>query len=134
MRQESLCWTRIRWIHRLGRFAVVAIAGCLLHAAAVAQQQFPTPRLATISPPGGKIGTTFEITVTGSDLDGVEQIIFSHPGIKAERIPTPPPKPDPKKKDAKNKPPAKKPEPFLPNKFKVTIGGNVPVGVYIETR
>jgi hypothetical protein len=87
----------------------------------------PNPRLTTVSPCGGKAGTTFEVTFTGTDLEDPEQLVFSHAGIKAVPLipPVPPqPKPDPKK-------PAPKPPPPPPvTKFKVTIESNVPIGTY----
>ncbi len=94
---------------------------------ALGQQQasnLPTPRLMTVFPNGGKIGTTVEVTFTGTDLEEPDQLTFSHPGIKAEPIiPPDPAKPDPKK------PPVPAPKPVV-TKFKVTIAANVPVGQY----
>src|SRR5271168_770580 len=42
--------------------------------------QLPNPRLNTVYPPGGKIGTTFDVTFTGTDLDLPQALLFSHPG------------------------------------------------------
>src|SRR2546426_9669114 len=47
--------------------------------------QLPAARLSTISPPGGKAGTTVEVTVTGSDLDDAGQLNFSHTNITARQ-------------------------------------------------
>ncbi|MDE2681811.1 MAG: hypothetical protein OSB29_10695, partial [Verrucomicrobiota bacterium] len=44
----------------------------------------PAPRLLTTLPMGGKVGTTFEITISGDDLDGITGMHFSHPGITAK--------------------------------------------------
>ena len=46
-----------------------------------------------------------EVTFTGTDLEEPEQLLFSHPGIKAEPLadPEPPAKPDPKKPKQKPK-------------------------------
>lgn len=87
----------------------------------------PAPRLMTITPPGGKIGSSVEVTFTGTDLEEPEQLLFTHPGIKAEPLaaPQPPPaKPDPKKQPqpAKSKP--------VINRFKVTLAANVPPGIH----
>jgi hypothetical protein len=94
---------------------------------AAAQQQasnLPAPRLMTVTPPGGKIGATVEVTFTGTDLEEPEQLLFSNPGIKADPVmPPPPPPPDPKK------PPPPKMNPVV-TKFKVTIGASVPVGFH----
>ncbi|MBL8796110.1 MAG: PPC domain-containing protein, partial [Planctomycetia bacterium] len=84
-----------------------------------AQQQgpgFPSPRLASIFPAGAKVGSTVEVTVTGSDLEDATALYFSHPGIKAEFLE--PEKPDPK---VKNPPPP-------PLRFRVTLPADVPLG------
>jgi hypothetical protein len=81
-------------------------------------QNYPRLKLETVTPPGGKLGSTFEVVLNGEYLDDVKSLYFSDARIKAELVP--PPAPDPK---AKNPPPP-------PLKFKVTIPGDVPVGVY----
>jgi hypothetical protein len=91
---------------------------CLLLTCATspAQQQapqFPFARLFTIMPPGGKVGSAVEVTIGGADLEEAAALYFSHPGIKAERVP------DPMKAGS-----------FVANKFKVTIDGNVPLGIH----
>ena len=43
--------------------------------------QLPTPTLDTVFPPGGKAGTEAIVQVSGTDLDGVRSLRFSHPGI-----------------------------------------------------
>jgi len=108
----------------------LALAGGL--AAPVAGQvingnQLPNPRLTVLTPAGGKVGSTFEVTFAGSELDQPQALIFSHAGIKAEPIIPDPPKPDPKAKPDPKKPPA--PPPPI-TKFKVSIAGNTPVGSY----
>jgi hypothetical protein len=67
--------------------------------------QLPVARTSSFFPPGGRAGTSFEVTVSGSDLDEASGLHFSRMGITA----TP-------KADA--------------NKFTVTIASNVPPGVY----
>jgi hypothetical protein len=103
---------------RLTALALLLTAGAPLAA------QYPTPRLTTVSPPGGKVGTTVEVTLGGADLDEVKALYISHPGIKAEYIPDPPPP-----KPAKGKP-APKPKPPGPPKFKLTIPPDTPLGTY----
>src|SRR3954471_2509386 len=44
----------------------------------------PTPRLMTLMPCGGKVGTVLEVTFTGVDLEEPERLLFSHPNIKSE--------------------------------------------------
>ena len=128
---------------RIGRAAVVL---SLLLGAGQAQAQiangnlWPKARLTVLMPPGGKVGTTFEVTFTGTDLEEPQGLYFSHPGIKAVPVIPPSPKVDPKAKvdpktktDPKAKADAKKkPAPAPPpiTKFAVTIGNDVPPGNY----
>src|SRR5690348_8804311 len=58
----------------------------------------PAPRLMTVMPPGGKIGSSVEVTFTGTDLEEPQELLFSHPGIKAEPLANPEPKPQPQPK------------------------------------
>ncbi len=82
---------------------------------------WPVPRLELIMPVGGKVGSVVEVTLTGTDLDEPQMLLFSHPAIKAEYVPPPPPPAaDPKKP----KPPAG------PPKFKVTIPPDAPLGTH----
>jgi hypothetical protein len=59
-------------------------------AAGVASAQLPVARLLTVSPPGGQVGTTFEISVSGSDLEETTGLrfydtnIFAKPKIVSE--------------------------------------------------
>lgn len=83
----------------------------------------PQPRLFTIVPCGGKLGSTFEVTFTGQDIDDPKELIFSTPAIKATPIVPPTPAPDPKK------PGVKPPTPPVTT-FKVTIAANAALGVH----
>jgi hypothetical protein len=78
---------------------------CWVLPAQAQQGQFPAARLTSLTPPGGKAGTTFEVTLNGGDLDDITDIWFSHPGIKAERVPDTP-------------------------RFRVTVAPTTPVGLY----
>lgn len=84
----------------------------LLAAAALATSAFaqsvilPTPRLLTITPMGGQVGTTVEVTLTGEVLENVTELLFSNPKITA------------------------KPKAGAPNQFLVTIAPDAPVGVH----
>ena len=62
--------------------AALVLRGVARHATA----QLPTARLFSVFPSGGKQGTTVEITITGGDLEEVNQLYFDHPGIKAELV------------------------------------------------
>src|SRR5256884_229951 len=74
--------------------------------------QLPAARLSTVFPPGGKAGTTIEADVTGSDLDDANELHFSHTNITARQ----------KVADKTGEPET--------NKFIVTIGADVPPGIY----
>jgi hypothetical protein len=83
-----------------------------------AAAQLPTAKLFSIYPSGGKQGTTVEVTITGGDLEEVNQLYFDHPGIKAELVQ--------EMKDGKPVPvPA-----AGPAKFKVTVAPDVPLGLH----
>ena len=68
-------------------FAPALLVGCAL--AADAQQPpppgLPTPRLGHVVPAGAKAGTAAEVTAVGFDLDEPTGLLFSHPGLTAER-------------------------------------------------
>ena len=74
--------------------------------------QLPVARLFTVFPPGGKVGSQFEVNLTGADLDEANQLHFSPTGITARQ----------KAGETNGLPEA--------NKFLVTIAANVPPGVY----
>jgi hypothetical protein len=73
--------------------------------------------LFSIFPSGGKQGTTVEVTLSGIDLDDVEALIFSDPGVTARR-----------KWNAPG-PFDEGPQP-VPNEFTVTITPEVLPGIY----
>jgi hypothetical protein len=111
---------------QMGAAALLLLGHTSVASAQVLQgNQWPKPRLTAITPPGGKVGTTFEVGFLGSDLDLPQSLYFTHPGIKATPIVPPPPKPDPKADPKKPVPP---PPPVT--KFSVTIDKNVPLGYY----
>lgn len=107
-----------------------AALGVLLALPALAQPPqnvLPQPRVSSILPMGAKGGTAVELTVTGTDLDDPTGLLFSHPGITAEFIPPPEPKPDPTKKD----PPKPAPKgPVVKHKYKVTVPADAPTGTH----
>ena len=112
-----------------------ALFGLVLGSAALAQPPqayLPQPRVTSAFPCGAKAGTTTDITVNGTDLDDADELLFSHPGIKAEVIHPPEPK-DPKA-DAKKAPPQtgrrRGGAPAASVKFKVTVAADVPAGQY----
>ncbi len=98
-----------------------------VHAQIVNGNQWPVPRLNTLSPTGGKVGTTLEVTFSGTEVEQPDTLLFNHPGIKGVPIVPPPPPVDPK---AKTKPDPKKMGPPAITKFSVTIAADVPPGEY----
>ena len=56
-----------------------------LVSASVAQQvSLPAPRLLTVMPMGGRVGTQVEVTITGESMDDSYELLFSHPQITAK--------------------------------------------------
>jgi len=78
--------------------------------------QYPTAQLNSVYPFGGKAGTTVEVVIAGTDLDEVNELICSHPGIAIV----------PKLVPAV----AGKPPQPVANAFTVTIAADVPRGQY----
>ena len=79
------------------------------------QAQLPQTVVYSVNPSGGQKGQTVEVRVTnGKDLDELNALWFSHPDIKAA--------PKMQQSNGKQVPVA--------NTFLVTIGNDVPVGVY----
>lgn len=98
------------------RLALLTLA-CLAASISPAMAQLPTAALQSLVPPGGQAGTTVDVSVTGGNLDEADQLVFAHPGIRAEVVQTPP-----------------GPWDSSPNisygKFKVTIAADVTPGSY----
>jgi len=63
---------------------------CVIFAAAVgvltAQQVIPTPHVGYVYPAGGRPGATFEVTVGGQYLDGVNTVFVSGTGVEAKIV------------------------------------------------
>jgi hypothetical protein len=95
--------------------AVVA-AVATFSTALIARGQLPTTQLTSVFPPGGKQGTTVEVAIAGADMDDVEQLLFSHAGLKST----------PKMTSATPLEPARP----VANQFTVAIAADVPPGVY----
>jgi hypothetical protein len=74
----------------------------------------PLPRLLTLVPPGGRAGTSVDVTIGGEGLEEVERLVFSAPGITA--VP---------RTDAEGKP--------VPGGYRIAIAADVPEGVYEAT-
>ena len=88
----------------------------LLHNASLSAQ-LPATQLSAVFPAGSQPGKTLDVTILGTDLDDVDQLLFNHPGINATR------------KMADPTPFDDGPQP-VPNTFVVTVNGDVPPADY----
>ncbi len=75
--------SRIIGIHRWRSVAVNCLACLALIPLAFAQ---PAPHAGYVYPAGGRQGTTFEVTVGGQFLDGVNRVMVSGDGIQASVV------------------------------------------------
>ncbi|MBL8848525.1 MAG: PPC domain-containing protein, partial [Planctomycetaceae bacterium] len=91
------------------------LIGLLALLAAPAHAQLPQSRLYSLYPPGIQVGATTEVTVTGGeDIDELQRLQFSHPGVTAaQKLQT---------VDGQQTP--------VTNVFIVTAAANVPPGIY----
>ena len=84
---------------------------CLATSAFAQQVCLPAPRLLTVTPMGGQIGTTVDVTVTHQNCEGPQELLFSSPKITAKPVVG---------EDGKE----------VPNRFRVTIPLDASVGVH----
>lgn len=63
--------------------SLALVAVHLAFAAPAAWAELPLPRLAALSPAGARRGTTVDLVLAGSDLEGLSAILSAHPGIAA---------------------------------------------------
>ncbi len=92
-----------------------AMLATLSLAAAPANAQLPQTRLYVVSPAGAEVGSITEVTVArGDDLDEVDSLLFSHPGIFATPV-------------MQDTPTGPQP---VANKFRVAVAKDVPPGRY----
>lgn len=102
------------WRRQVWAWAVLAVCGLVSPAGA----QLPVTQVTAIFPPGGKAGTTIDVKIlAGSDLDGVDRLVFSHAGITARQQTAPSPLFDDRRVR-------------VDNTFEVTIAPEVPPGYY----
>ena len=93
------------------RLAFSATSLWLVSASFAQEVCLPSPRLLTVMPMGGQIGTSVEVTISGENLGSTEELLFSTPKITAKA-----------KTGADGK--------IEPNKFTVTIAPDAPRGVH----
>ncbi len=60
---------------------------------------------------GGQIGSTFDVTISGDHLDEAGQLVFTHPGLKAQP-----------KIDAAGK--------SVPNQYTIVVAPDCPQGIH----
>jgi hypothetical protein len=66
------------------RVLAIALGGMILAAVLpAAHGQLPQPRLTSLARAGMRAGETVEVTLRGTDLEGVTRLWFDHPGIRA---------------------------------------------------
>lgn len=68
-------------MRNLRRFLTSAVLLCLV--AGAARADLPYVRFDRLSPLGGSAGSTVDLEIAGADLEGVESLLFDHPGLKA---------------------------------------------------
>jgi len=95
----------------------LAIVTLALLAASPSFGQLSMPQLSSVYPPGGKQGTDVEVTIAGTNLVDVSQLLFSHDGLTAKQksLPTDEVFPEPRP---------------VANQFTVSIAASVPPGIY----
>jgi len=73
---------------RPAEFPSAAIGGVILACLVGSQAlgQFPEHRLQAITPTGAEAGQTIEMTIAGTDLEGLETLRFDHPGLRAFHV------------------------------------------------
>lgn len=107
---------KLRAFHRTLAVSAIVVVSLLIQSRLAYSQTvcLPLPRLLTTMPMGGQAGTTVEVTITGENLEDVEGLLFSHPGLTAVQ-----------KRDAQGN--------ADPNKYLITVSADCPPGLY-ETR
>src|SRR5215813_3185481 len=103
---------------QLMRTIAASLVIVLAVTSALQAQSSPPPRITVVMPTGAKAGSTVEVTVTGQELNNVEDLYFSFPGAKVEVMGAEKAPVDPKQKGGKPPPPATN------QKFKVAIPNN----------
>lgn len=112
LKAAPLRW--VRWRRLLS--ATFLPLACVVWCSGV-RAELPEPLLTVISPHGGRQGETVDVTLSGSDLDEVTAMVFSHPGITATPVMAEPTEFDPE------------PRPVA-GRMSVTIAADVPPGIY----
>ena len=94
---------------------ILTLAVACLHPSANAD--FPRAALTSLQPTGGRQGSQVTVSLLGADLEGLEKLTFSHPGITATPAMTEASEFDPQPR-------------AIPGRMVVTILPDVPAGLY----
>ncbi len=95
--------------------ATAVVVAALSISSAPANAQLPQTRLYVVSPAGAQVGSITEVTIArGDDLDEIDTLLFSHPGIFATPV-------------MQETPTGPQP---VANKFRVAVAKDVPPGRY----
>lgn len=107
---------------------IILVILCTLFASSLYAQKLT---MGYLYPAGGQVGTTIEIEAGGLNINKAVKVLFSHPEIKGEIVPEKP-SPDGKKKRRRRGRLNDQSSPQLADrvKIKITIGANVPCGLY----
>ncbi len=107
-------WSGLAALRSMRSFAAKQLFPVLIFAAGLSQAraQLPVLRIANLFPPGGRIGSTVELTLTGQDLETVTNLHFSNDRIHAAP-----------KRDAST-------QELVPNQFLVSIASNTLSGIH----
>src|SRR6188508_3170132 len=101
----------------LRRAAFLALAATA-SAQQAASPQVPQPKIYAVQPCGAKIGSGVDVRISsGSDLDGADRLLFSHPGITAKPVMEEPNRIYPQGR-------------AVEGRFKVSVAADVPPGIY----
>ena len=78
----------LAWIRRLAGGLALLTGIMMIPTTSLAQQKqappLAQPRITSITPAGGKAGTSFDVMVTGQNIDQARALHFDHPGIRAD--------------------------------------------------
>lgn len=95
----------------------LTLSSLLLVFASSAAAQLPVVELKTLTPCGGQAGDAVDVAVNATEADGIDRLLFSHPGIQAKQATRPS-----AVFDGQSEP--------VDNRFVVTIAADVPPGLY----
>lgn len=109
---------------------MLAAAATMLWLGDIHAQSTPAPKISTIAPAGGQVGSSFELTVTGTDMDKAEGLHFSFPGAKSEAVGTSAKAPEAEMRKKGGGGRGMGGGPQLSQKFKVTLPAQVPLGIH----